>query len=66
MRFGVISTADIGVDSVIPATVASDHEVAAVASRDRSAAEDVAWAFDIPAACGSYEALLGDNSLDAV
>jgi xylose dehydrogenase (NAD/NADP) len=66
MRFGVISTADIGIDSVIPAIVASDHEVTAVASRERSTAEEVARMFDIPTAYGSYEGLLGDDSLDAV
>lgn len=66
MRFGIISTADIGVDSVIPAIVASDHDVAAIASRDQSAALAVADQFDIPEAYGSYEALLDDESLDAV
>jgi len=66
MRFGIISTANIGVESVVPAIVASDHEVAAVASRDLSDAEAMAAQFDVPTAYGSYEALLEDDSLDAV
>jgi predicted dehydrogenase len=66
MRFGIISTADIGVQSVIPAIVASDHEAAAIASRDGAAAEAVADRFDIPAAYEGYDTLLADDSLDAV
>ncbi|MFB6152026.1 MAG: Gfo/Idh/MocA family protein [Haloarculaceae archaeon] len=65
MRFGIVSTAEIGVESVVPAIVASDHEVAAVASRERSAAAAVADRFDVPEAYGSYEALLDDERLDA-
>ncbi|WP_254272520.1 Gfo/Idh/MocA family protein [Haloarcula marina] len=66
MRFGVISTADIGIDSVIPGIVASDHEFGAIASRDASRAQAVADRFDAPTAYGSYDALLADDSLDAV
>ncbi|MBV0925377.1 Gfo/Idh/MocA family oxidoreductase [Halomicroarcula limicola] len=66
MRFGVLSTADIGVESVIPGIVASEHEVGAIASRDASRAESVADRHDIPETYGSYEALLDDETLDAV
>ena len=66
MRFGILSTADIGVGSVIPAIQASDHEATAIASRDANRAEAVADATGIPRAYGSYEALLSDEDLDAV
>lgn len=65
MRFGILSTANIGVESVIPAIVASEHEVGAIASRDESSARAVADRFGIPDAYGSYEALPDDESLDA-
>lgn len=66
MRFGVLSTADIGVESVIPGIQASDHTVAAIASRDERRARDVADELGIERAYGSYEDLLTDGSLDAV
>jgi len=66
MRFGVISTAAIGVDDVIPAIQASDHSVAAIASRDTGRADRVADALGIPRAYGSYDALLDDEALEAV
>ncbi|MFC7139192.1 Gfo/Idh/MocA family protein [Halosimplex aquaticum] len=66
MRFGIISTADIGVESVIPGIVASDHEVGAIASRDGAAAEAVADRFDVASAYEGYDVMLDDESLDAV
>jgi predicted dehydrogenase len=66
MRFGVLSTAKIGRKDVIPAIQRSDHEVLAIASRDGQRAGDVAAELDIPRSYGSYEALLGDDELDAV
>jgi predicted dehydrogenase len=66
MRFGVLSTADIGVESVIPAVQASDHEVAAIASRDESRATAVAERLGIERAYSSYDDLLADERLDAV
>jgi predicted dehydrogenase len=66
MRFGVLSTADIGVESVIPAVRASDHEVTAIASRDETRATAVAERLGIERAYGSYEDLLADDDLDAV
>ena len=66
MRFGILSTADIGLDSLLPAVRASDHSVVALASRDEGRAESVARAHDIPRAYGSYEALLGDDEVEAV
>jgi predicted dehydrogenase len=66
MRFGIISTADIGVQSVLPGIAASEHEIAAVASRDGARAEDVAEQFDAPSAYEGYDAMLDDDTLDAV
>lgn len=66
MRFGIVSTADIGTEYVVPAIRASDHEAAAIASRDGDRAESVAADLDIERSYGSYEGLLADESLDAV
>ncbi|MBX0324184.1 Gfo/Idh/MocA family oxidoreductase [Halomicroarcula sp. F13] len=66
MRFGILSTADIGTGSVIPGIRKSDHEVGAIASRDGTRAEAVADQFDVPAAYEGYEALLADADIDAV
>jgi len=66
MRLGVLSTATIGRVSVLPAAADSDHELLAVASRDRERAEALAEAFDVPRAYGSYADLLADDDLDAV
>jgi xylose dehydrogenase (NAD/NADP) len=67
VRWGIISTADIGAKSVIPAIHHSKNgEVAAVASRDLDRARAFARANDIPTAYGSYEELLADPDIDAV
>ena len=66
MRFGIISTADIGTEDVVPGIQASEHEAAAIASRDGDRAESVAADLGIERSYGSYEDLLADESLDAV
>ena len=66
MRFGILSTASIGLDSFVPAVERSDHSVVALASRDEARAAAAARAHDIPRAYGSYEELLGDSEVDAV
>ncbi|AGN01893.1 glucose-fructose oxidoreductase [Salinarchaeum sp. Harcht-Bsk1] len=66
MDFGVISTADIGTEDVIPGIQQSDHTVAAIGSRDEQAARTVADDLGIERAYGSYEALLADDGIDAV
>ncbi|WP_323676953.1 Gfo/Idh/MocA family oxidoreductase [Halorubellus sp. PRR65] len=66
MRFGVISTANIGLKAVVPAIERSEHVVAAIASRDGTRASAVADDLGIDRAYGSYEALLADDDLDAV
>jgi predicted dehydrogenase len=67
LRWGILSTAAIGVQKVIPAIQRADRcEVAAIASRDGGRARAVADDLDIPVAYGSYEELLEDAALDAI
>lgn len=67
VRWGILSTARIGVRRVIPALLRSTTGVAhAVASRDLARAQALATKFDIPRAHGSYEALLADPEIDAI
>ncbi|GGL59707.1 Gfo/Idh/MocA family protein [Halocalculus aciditolerans] len=66
MRFGILSTANIARTAVMPAIAASDHDLVAVASRNRDRARDLADEFGIDAAYGSYDGLLADDDVDAV
>jgi len=67
LRWGVVSTANIGVEKVIPGIKAADRcEVVSIASRDAGIAKDVAGRLGIPNAYGSYEELLADPDVDAV
>jgi predicted dehydrogenase len=67
LRFGVLSTANIGLKKVIPGMQLGEHAtVAAIASRDLAKAREAAKALDIPTAYGSYEELLADPNIDAI
>ncbi len=67
LRWGVLSTASIGVRKVIPAMQRGQlSTVAAIASRDLAKARAVAAQHNIPTAYGSYEELLADPSIDAI
>ncbi len=67
LRFGVLSTASVGLRKVIPAMQQGElTTVAAIASRDLTKAREVAKALGIPTAYGSYEELLADPNIDAV
>jgi len=67
LRWGVISTANIGRAAVNPAIQASDNgELVAVASRTASGARAFAQASGVPRSYGSYEALLAQEDIDAV
>ena len=67
VRWGVLSTAKIGIDKVIPGTAAADRcEVVAIASRDLERARAAASELGIARAFGSYEDLLADPDVDAV
>ena len=67
VRWGILSTANIGVAKVIPGMRKSHYvDVTAIASRDLAAAERVAGSIGIDKAYGSYEDLLADPDIDAV
>src|SRR5262245_16727178 len=67
VRFGVIGTARIALEKVIPAMQKSVNcRIVAIASRDLARAEAAAKAHGIPRAHGSYEALLQDPEIEAV
>jgi predicted dehydrogenase len=67
VRWGVLSTAKIGIEKVIPATAAAARcEVVAIASRDLGRARTAASGLGIARAFGSYEDLLADPDIDAV
>jgi len=67
LRWGVLSTANIGLKKVIPAMQQGQHtRVAAIASRNLVKAREAATALGIPTAYGSYEELLADPNIDAV
>jgi predicted dehydrogenase len=67
IRFGILSTANIGLKKVIPAMQQGQRTtVAAIASRDLNKARQAATALNIPAAYGWYEELLADSNIDAI
>jgi predicted dehydrogenase len=67
VRWGVLSTAAIGLNKVIPAMQRGQFTtVAAIASRDRAKAQAASTTLGIPKAYGSYEELLADPEVDAV
>jgi predicted dehydrogenase len=67
LRWGIISTADIGTEQVIPGMLKSrEFEVRAIASRSLATARKSAKKLGIPVAYGSYEELLEDPEIDVV
>ena len=67
LRWGVLSTAAIGVDAVIPAMQEGTRcDIVAIASREAERAAAVAGRLGIPRSYGSYEDLLADPEVDAV
>lgn len=67
IRWGVLSTANIGVKKVIPGMQAGQFSaVTAIASRDLAKARAAADALGIEKAYGSYEELLADAEIDAI
>lgn len=67
IRWGVLSTARIGVRQVIPAFQQGKYcEVLAIASRSEERANNAAGSLGIARAYGSYEALLRDPDVDAI
>ncbi len=67
IRWGVLSTANIGTAKVIPAMQKGTFStVTSIASRDLSKAQAAASELGIGKAYGSYEELLADPDIDAV
>jgi len=67
IRWGILSTADIGLKKVIPGMLRSQHAtVDAIASRDLAKAREAAADLGIARAYGSYEELLADPAIDAI
>ena len=67
IRWGILSTAKIAREHIIPAIAASDSgEVVAIASRQSGRAQQTAQSFNIPRFYGSYDTLLEDSEVDAV
>jgi predicted dehydrogenase len=67
VRWGVLSTADIGVKKVIPAMKQGEYcEMVGIASRNPAKAQAVAQQLGFARAYGSYEALLADPEIEAV
>jgi len=67
LRWGILSTADIGRKKVVPAMQkAKRNRIVAVASREPDRAADYARELGIPTVHPSYEELLADPNVDAV
>ncbi len=67
LRFGILSTAKIGRELVVPAIQDAENcVVTAIASRDLSKARAMADRFSVPHAFGSYEEMLASDVIDAV
>ena len=67
IRWGILSTAKIGVTKVIPAMQQGKLcEITAMSSRNIEKAKETAAKLNIPKAYGSYEEMLKDPDIDAV
>ena len=65
--WGVLSTAKIGLQRVLPPMLKSELcDIRAIASRSEPAARKAAAALGIPTAYGSYEELLADPAIEAI
>jgi predicted dehydrogenase len=67
VRWGILSTAAIGLEKVIPAMQRGEwSEISAIASRDLNKAKQAAERLGIAKAYGSYEELLADDEIAAI
>lgn len=67
VRWGILSTANIGIAKVIPAMQKSEYcEINAICSRNLETAKNAATKLGIPFAYGRYEEMLADSEIDAV
>jgi predicted dehydrogenase len=66
-RWGILSTAKIGREHVIPQLQDSENGVVtAIASRDHARARALADRFGVPLAFSSYEELLASEEVDGI
>lgn len=67
VKWGILSTAKIGIEQVVPAMMRSPQcTIAAIASRDLGKAQKAANDLNIAKAYGSYEELLADPDIEAI
>jgi len=67
VRYGLISTAEIGTKAHLPASLESENsEIVAVSSRTLESATTVAKEHQIPMAFGSYQEMIDSDKIDAV
>ena len=67
ISWGVLSTARIGLDKVIPAMQMGKYsDITAISSRNLETAKKAAGELGIPTVYGSYEEVLRDKEIDAV
>lgn len=67
IRWGVLGTAKIAIQKVIPAMQAGTYTtVTAISSRDKQKAREAAEGLGIPKHYGSYDDLLDDPEIDAI
>ncbi len=67
IRWGILSTAKIGTEKVIPAMQSSKYcDIVAITSRNLEKAQAAADRLGIPQAFGSYEELLASNEIEAI
>lgn len=67
VRWGVLSTSHFALAKAVPAMQKGEwSEIAAIASRDKSKAEDAARKLGIRKVYGSYEELLADPEIEAI
>jgi predicted dehydrogenase len=67
VKWGILSTAGIGVRRVLPAMQQCEHvEIAAIASRSEGKGKEVAGQFGIPTVYSSYDDLISDPEIEAI
>jgi len=67
LKWGVLSTAKIAREKVIPAMANSDlYEIYGIASRNLDSAKETAKSLGIPKAYGSYDELINDPEIDVI
>jgi len=67
VRWGILSTAAIGIEKVIPAMQRGHwSEISAIASRDLNKATQAGQRLGIAKAYGSYDELLADEEIEAI